>query len=186
MPLEDQIARLERSLRWQRLATVIALALAAVAVVLATRPRSALLARSFQVVNDDGQMIAQLGIAPDGGGPFLKFVDAAGGPSMMLASTGGLAWFRISSRDGKTLLSASADKDGKPLLSLSDNGQKAILGLDSGASPMLSMVGGTGRFVATPAHLSLRDSSGKSVFLVPAGGPPESAGAHREMGAGNR
>jgi hypothetical protein len=175
--LEERIARMERSLRRQRIATAMTLAVAVVAVAfaaLARRERGAVRAESFELVNGGGDLLAQLGPAPTGGA-FLKLAaPPQNGGSVVVGSVAeDLAGLAIVSRN-EIALHASTDPDGNPSISLSQKGRKAMISVRGDAPPTLLMVGNPGLFAATTRHVWLKDPSGKTL-LSTGGGPPEEA-----------
>lgn len=173
--VEDQISNLERRLRRQRLATGVAVALAIVAIAVATASRTAgeLRARAFQLVNNEGTMVAQLGLTSRGG-PFLKLQVPENGGSVMVGSLGeDLAGFAVVSAEG-TLVNISTERNGNPSLSLNEKGRKALLTVGGDRSPTLLMFGNPGLLAASTKYVWLKDPSGKTVFsTVPGGGPPD-------------
>jgi hypothetical protein len=173
--LDEQVARLERSLRRQRVLTIIAVVLAIVTIGIAAvgRTKNELRARAFQLVNADGEMVAQLGVT-DRGGPFLKFHVPENRGSVMVGSLGeDLAGLAVISGDDETLLNAATDRNGNPAVSLTHKGKKAMLSVGETRSPTLLMLGDPGLFAATSKYLWLKDPSGTTVFsTVPGGGPP--------------
>ena len=169
---------MERSLRRQRIATALTVAVAggAVAFALARREKGAVRAESFELVNGGGELLAQLGPAPNGGAVLKLAAPPQNGANVIIGAVAeDLAGLAIVSRNG-IALHASTDPDGNPSISLSQNGRKAMMSVRGDAPPTLLMVGNPGLFAATTRHVWLKDPSGKTLLsTAPGGGPPEDA-----------
>jgi hypothetical protein len=177
-PLDEQVARLERRLKRQQLVTWAALGLAAISVAVATVRRTSgeVRARAFQLIRDDGKMVAQLGVT-DRGGPFLKLHAPEVGGDVLLGVMGeGLSGLAVWSVDEKASVMLTTDRNGGPSMSLTDRERKALLTVDADRGPNLLMIGRPGLLAASSKYLWLKDPAGKTV-LHAGEGPPEAAKA---------
>lgn len=174
-PLDEQVARLERSLKRQQRATWGALALALISVAVATVRRTGgeVRARAFQLVRADGEMVAQLGVT-DHGGPFLKMHAPEAGGDVFLGVFGdGLSGLAVWSVDEKASVMLTTDRSGGPSVSLTDRERKALMTVNADG-PNLLMSGRPGLLAASSKYLWLKDPAGKTV-LHAGDGPPEAA-----------
>jgi hypothetical protein len=173
-PLDEQVARLERRLKRQQLATwgTLALALVSLAVATVRRTSGEVRARAFQLIRDDGQMVAQLGVT-DRGGPFLKMHAPELGGDVLLGVVGeGLSGLAVWSVNEKASVVITTDRNGGPSVGLTDRERKALMTVDAERGPHLLMFGRPGVFAASSKHVWLRDAAGKTVLRA-GDGPPE-------------
>ena len=179
--VDDRIALLERRVRQQQVVAALAVVVALAAVVVASRnhPGDTVSAREFRLVSVEGKTLARLGVTD--GGPVMAFFPPENGGKVLVGSLGNnLAGLGIVSGDGKTVIHVATGREGNPTLSLSENGNKAILGAGWGRQATLLMSGDQGKLAATGQYVWLRGPTGTTVFSTePGGGPPAAEQASR-------
>jgi hypothetical protein len=163
--VETRLAELERSLRRWRLASVAAVGLAVLALLLAARPdlTGEVRANKFALLNDLGEDVGGLGF-DDHGEPRLGFKLSRNNGTVVVGSlVEDVAGVAVNGKDASILI--GTDSTGSPALSLRADKKTISLGIVRGNDPALLLVAGPTNLGATSSGIRIRQESGDEVLL---------------------